>query len=561
MYKNQLQELAQRSCFNLPSYACIREGPDHAPRFKATVNFNGDTFESPSFCSTLRQAEHAAAEVALNTLANRGPSRALAARVLDETGVYKNLLQETAHRAGLNLPVYTTIRSGPGHVPVFSCTVELAGLSFTGEPARTKKQAQKNAAMAAWSALKRLAQHGSSSSSSVESKSNEEQEQVTIARVLASLNPSESTNYTRNDHRQRQQQCISMCRKSTLPGASLYPMQFHNWAYPSYSPEIAMYNLWQQEQLLLQQNRLLALPISPSTPSIPPIFPFMQSVLHPDHCLYFPAMEQESTSVGPRITIATSAPSICFSDHFVPNPTRGRSTVTIQEIQEEKTEEAPEYSTSVVSIPFLFSNSNSEPQVQEPVQEEYRQRRFGDGRSKTGNVNVEGNQTGQFEWACPRIMDSEFKPVDFRLQNPRGIDSSRPSLRHQQYPPRVNSPGSLRPPSSTTPVMNRTVWSTSSMCSRPQNLPARMPVLPKMRTGGPSCSARPIPERTELGGVRNSFMAPAVRIRSVVPVCSAPPPRKLPSSSQEGVPQNLDKKNADHNDLSKANLELGKLQK
>jgi dsRNA-specific ribonuclease len=73
----------------------------------------------------------------------------------DETGVYKNLLQETAHRAGLKLPVYTTIRSGPGHVPVFSCNVELAGMSFTGESARTKKQAQKNAAMAARSALKR----------------------------------------------------------------------------------------------------------------------------------------------------------------------------------------------------------------------------------------------------------------------------------------------------------------------------------------------------------------------------------------------------------------------
>ncbi|KAL7191470.1 hypothetical protein ACSBR2_023532 [Camellia fascicularis] len=82
MYKNQLQELAQRSCFNLPSYSCIREGPDYAPRFKATVNFKGETFESPTFCSTLRQAKHAAAEVALTTLANRGPSKALAARVL-----------------------------------------------------------------------------------------------------------------------------------------------------------------------------------------------------------------------------------------------------------------------------------------------------------------------------------------------------------------------------------------------------------------------------------------------------------------------------------------------
>lgn len=82
MYKNQLQELAQRSCFNLPSYACIREGPDHAPRFKASVNFNGEIFESPSYCTTLRQAEHGAAEVALNVLSTRGPARSLTARVL-----------------------------------------------------------------------------------------------------------------------------------------------------------------------------------------------------------------------------------------------------------------------------------------------------------------------------------------------------------------------------------------------------------------------------------------------------------------------------------------------
>ena len=82
MFKNQLQELAQRSCFNLPSYACIREGPDHAPRFKASVNFNGEIFESPSYCTTLRQAEHSAAEVALNVLSLRGPARSLTARVL-----------------------------------------------------------------------------------------------------------------------------------------------------------------------------------------------------------------------------------------------------------------------------------------------------------------------------------------------------------------------------------------------------------------------------------------------------------------------------------------------
>ncbi|KAL8501443.1 hypothetical protein ACS0TY_020829 [Phlomoides rotata] len=181
MYKNQLQELAQRSCFNLPSYTCIREGPDHAPRFKAIVNFNGDNFESPNYCSTLRQAEHSAAEAALVSLSSRGPSHSLAARILDETGVYKNLLQEIAQRVGSPLPQYTTFRSGLGHLPVFTGVVELAGITFTGETAKTKKQAEKNAALSAWLSLKQSQQGGNSPS---EHENNDEQEQIRIARAL-----------------------------------------------------------------------------------------------------------------------------------------------------------------------------------------------------------------------------------------------------------------------------------------------------------------------------------------------------------------------------------------
>ncbi|GKD90866.1 double-stranded RNA-binding protein 2, partial [Tanacetum coccineum] len=62
----------------LPLKMYVREGPDHAPRFKALVNFNGDSFESPNYFTTLRQAEHAAAEVALSSLS----SHSLAARIL-----------------------------------------------------------------------------------------------------------------------------------------------------------------------------------------------------------------------------------------------------------------------------------------------------------------------------------------------------------------------------------------------------------------------------------------------------------------------------------------------
>ncbi|KAG6410118.1 hypothetical protein SASPL_128167 [Salvia splendens] len=180
MYKNQLQELAQRSCFNLPAYTSIREGPDHAPRFKAVVNFNGETFESPTYCSTLRQAEHSAAEMALDALASRGPSNSLAARILDETGVYKNLLQEVSQRVGATLPAYSTFRTGLGHLPIFTCTVELAGVIFTGVLAKNKKQAEKNAAMAAWLCLKSLQQ----TELPYERSHKDEQEHVTVARAL-----------------------------------------------------------------------------------------------------------------------------------------------------------------------------------------------------------------------------------------------------------------------------------------------------------------------------------------------------------------------------------------
>ncbi|XP_022731458.1 double-stranded RNA-binding protein 2-like [Durio zibethinus] len=210
MYKNQLQELAQRSCFNLPSYTCIREGPDHAPRFKATVNFNGETFESPHYCSTLRQAEHSAAEVALQSLSNRGPSHSLAARILDETGVYKNLLQEIAQRVGAPLPQYTTFRSGLGHLPVFTGTVELAGITFTGEPAKNKKQAEKNAAMAAWTSLKQLAKETASSSS--EPETSDELEQITIARALS-------------NYRIKEKMAMANSSNAPIPFTKKFPIQ------------------------------------------------------------------------------------------------------------------------------------------------------------------------------------------------------------------------------------------------------------------------------------------------------------------------------------------------
>ncbi|XAR52511.1 hypothetical protein NMG60_11020638 [Bertholletia excelsa] len=560
MYKNQLQELAQRSCFNLPSYSCIREGPDHAPRFKSTVNFNGETFESPTFCSTLRQAEHAAAEVALNTLANRGPSKALAARVLDETGVYKNLLQETAHRAGINLPVYTTVRSGPGHVPVFSCRVELAGMSFSGEPAKTKKQAQKNAAMAAWTALKQLAGSKTSSStshscSSSEVDGSEEQEQVVIARVLASLQPAESNNSARNNH-----QRPIPTHGSHIHGApSLHPMPYENWAYSNLTAELAMYQMWQQAHLLHLQSRLMTLPILPAPPG-PQVLQHVTPVFPPNHHLHFSAKEQGSIALGLGGVVTALSPSLREEN---PNPagpeaniaalspsfyvhgkssTRGRSMVTIQEI-EEKNEEPSNLCMGEVHKASL--NSNPEKLVQEPGQED--QQKNGVSEAKIGH-------TEQFQW-LPQSSHPGFQPVKFPVQTQYSFDSYPSNLRPQHLP-RASSHRTPQAPSPVSTAGIRIMGHPSSVGPRPQNSQNLIHLPPKMRTGGVPNSTRSI---MGCGRVPSHFMAPAVQIRSVTPVCSSPPVKKMVNTKQDGESSNQ-VKSIGLEDVSAASSELSKLQ-
>lgn len=368
----------------------------------------------------------------------------------------------------------------------------------------------------------------------------EEHEQVIIARILKSLRPSQVKNSTQNDRRQGQQRFIPIINRSSQAAASVYPTQFPSWVYPSYSPELVIYQLWQQEELLRQQNFLLALPVLPSTSSIPQMFPFVHSVLCPSHRLYFPGMEQESTSATPRITIGNSGPSIYVSDHMVPNLNRCRSTVTIQEIQEDKPEESPEW------------KNDTELRIQECVPDDEKQS-VGEGRRQIGNIKSEGDRIEQLEWNQSRIMDSSH-PIDFRLQN-LGTSSTNP--RQQYPPPRVSSQRSLRPLIPASPVMIRNVRPASSTGSIQQNFPNQAPSSPIIRTGMPSCSARTMPGRAEYGGARHSFMAPAVRIRSVVPVCSAPPSRKLSGSSLEGGLPYMEKdKNED--DVSKANSDLSK---
>lgn len=68
--------------------------------------------------------------------------------------LYKNLLQELAQKEGFRVPVYSTERSGEAHLPKFVSQVEVEGEVFTGQEAKTKKQAEMSAAKVAYTTLK-----------------------------------------------------------------------------------------------------------------------------------------------------------------------------------------------------------------------------------------------------------------------------------------------------------------------------------------------------------------------------------------------------------------------
>jgi dsRNA-specific ribonuclease len=67
-YKSQLQIYAQKRHKVLPSYDTIQIGPPQAILFKSTVTLDGQTFESPQDYRTVKEAEFAAARVALMSL-------------------------------------------------------------------------------------------------------------------------------------------------------------------------------------------------------------------------------------------------------------------------------------------------------------------------------------------------------------------------------------------------------------------------------------------------------------------------------------------------------------
>ncbi|KAL6627642.1 hypothetical protein ACP70R_031368 [Stipagrostis hirtigluma subsp. patula] len=149
-FKSQLQSYAQKRGKHLPVYHTVQQGPPHEPRFKAVVIIDGQTFESPKEFRKLKEAEFAAAEVALKSLPKEAspPEQSPVPPIS-----YKNLLQEEAQKKGYALPIYKRGSECLNNSATFTSTVEVNGVIFEGK-GNTKKKAEVNAAKVAYQALR-----------------------------------------------------------------------------------------------------------------------------------------------------------------------------------------------------------------------------------------------------------------------------------------------------------------------------------------------------------------------------------------------------------------------
>ncbi|XP_074284732.1 uncharacterized protein LOC141610523 isoform X2 [Silene latifolia] len=155
LYKNRLQEFAQRANLPLPSYHTVSEQePRESNRFRSTVEVDGKKYTSLKTFSTRKAAEQDVAKLALegisktikNYVSNKTVDEAFP-RIHEDRTFSKSILNEFAAKKKLAAPTYETVRL-ESVVPLFVSSLVFDGVKYTGEPSLNKKEAEQFAARA-----------------------------------------------------------------------------------------------------------------------------------------------------------------------------------------------------------------------------------------------------------------------------------------------------------------------------------------------------------------------------------------------------------------------------
>ncbi|KAE9466693.1 hypothetical protein C3L33_01361, partial [Rhododendron williamsianum] len=149
LWKNRLQEYAQRSGLPIPIYQTINEGAQRPPMFRSTVFVDGTYITSPNTFSNRKAAEQDVASVALASLTQKIKEEGYPI-IREDTVFCKSILNEYATKMNLEKPTYTTRSTiqPKGLLPVFISSLVFNGVNYTGEVGRNKKEAEQLAARA-----------------------------------------------------------------------------------------------------------------------------------------------------------------------------------------------------------------------------------------------------------------------------------------------------------------------------------------------------------------------------------------------------------------------------
>ncbi|KAK9080315.1 hypothetical protein SSX86_000073 [Deinandra increscens subsp. villosa] len=149
LYKTELQNLVLKMGFAPPIYSMLEElGPPHDRLFRSQVTVDGNAYPGPGFCTTKKASQQTAAKVAFTALSQEENGAQEGADCL-----YKNLLQQLALEMDLVVPVYSTHKTGPPHLPRFVSTFHISGESYPGKERNTKRASKLSAAKVAYTAL------------------------------------------------------------------------------------------------------------------------------------------------------------------------------------------------------------------------------------------------------------------------------------------------------------------------------------------------------------------------------------------------------------------------
>ncbi|KAI3669685.1 hypothetical protein L6452_41023 [Arctium lappa] len=146
-YKCLLNQHAQKLRKNLPIYQTHNEGFAHLPKFRSTVWIDGMSYTSSNTFQQRKMAEMDVSKIAYFAIMQKSKNDALHLILKDKT-FCKSILVEFAAKMNIGKPTYETAQLDAS-VPVFNSSLVFNGVTYQGEGAKNKKEAEQLAAHAA----------------------------------------------------------------------------------------------------------------------------------------------------------------------------------------------------------------------------------------------------------------------------------------------------------------------------------------------------------------------------------------------------------------------------